>query len=268
MTDDREKKWQLFASEYQAPCEAALINDLAMRCFRDTGDGDYIAARLALRAGLASQAIWSGLQAIEKYLKCMLLLRRISSKGIGHDIVRARYLVRDNLGYDFAFGQNEEALFKHLAESGGDRYLVVSLHLFHHELAALDSLVWRLRQFCDVLDVDHYNDPPSGEVLARNLDLIAGKLCGSPSGGYLKYGRLEQILVNGSSPAHDGLVWRNAMFGGNQPFDSESGDFNYTASNAPLYNNPQIVSAVSKLVHLPKGALEAYIKLAGLMGRA
>lgn len=75
MSDDVKKTWQQFVSEYQPPSEAAWINDFAIKCFRDTGDGDYIAARLALKAGLATQAIWSGLQAVEKYLKCMLCWR-------------------------------------------------------------------------------------------------------------------------------------------------------------------------------------------------
>jgi len=30
----------------------ALINDFAIRSFRDTADGDYIAARMAFRAAL------------------------------------------------------------------------------------------------------------------------------------------------------------------------------------------------------------------------
>jgi len=54
-----------------------LINNFATRSFRDTGDGDYIAARLAYRAQLIPQFLWSSLQAIEKYLKCVLVLNRI-----------------------------------------------------------------------------------------------------------------------------------------------------------------------------------------------
>ncbi|VVO60980.1 hypothetical protein PS880_00800 [Pseudomonas fluorescens] len=267
MEPDVKKTWQQFVSEYQSPSEAALINDFAIRCFRDTGDGDYIAARLALKAGLATQAIWSGLQAVEKYLKCMLLLRRVSSKGVGHNIAELLRLVNDRLGYGIVLPDHEQAVFNHLAESCGDRYLVVSLHLFDHELSGLDALVWRLRQYCNVLDVEHYNDKPSQDVLFRNLNKIKKGQGGEPVGGHLAHGVLEKILADQNSRAHEGLVWRNAMFGGRQPFSASSDSFNFVATNSPLYLNPQIARAVSKLVHLPKGALEAFEELAVQRGK-
>ena len=142
MSDDVKKTWQQFVSEYQTPSEAAWINDFAIRCFRDTGDGDYIAARLALQAGLATQAIWSGLQAVEKYLKCMLLLRRVSSKGVGHKIAEGLRLVNDRLGYDIVLPDHEQAVFNHLAESCGDRYLS-RLVLYLGSGCSGDVLRWR-----------------------------------------------------------------------------------------------------------------------------
>jgi integrase len=55
----------------------AHLNNFAMQCFRDIADGDYIAARMAFRADLIPQALWASEQAIEKYLKAILLLRRV-----------------------------------------------------------------------------------------------------------------------------------------------------------------------------------------------
>lgn len=266
MSDDLKKTWQQFASEFQPPSEAAWINNFAVRSFRDTGDGDYIAARLAIRAGLATQAIWSGLQAVEKYLKCMLLLRRVSSKRVGHKIAEGLRLVNERLGYDIVLPRDEQTIFDHLAESGGDRYLVASLHLFDHELSGLDALVWRLRQYCDVLDVEHYNDKPSEAVLSRSLERIRARLGGEPVGGHLEHGALEKILADRHHRARDGLVWHNAMFGGGQPIIA-SENFNFVAINSPLYLNPQIVRQVSELVLLPKGALEAFEKLAALKSK-
>lgn len=54
----------------------ALMNDFATRSFRDIADQDYIAARLSYRYGLYSQFHWQSLQAIEKYLKAILLYNR------------------------------------------------------------------------------------------------------------------------------------------------------------------------------------------------
>lgn len=254
--------WERFTSSYQPPNEDLLINDLAIRCFRDVGDADYIAARLCLKAGLATQAIWSGLQAIEKYLKCMLLLGRVSSNSVGHKITKGLTLVNEDLGFDIVLPEHEQAVFDHLAGSEGDRYLVASLYLFHHELPGLDALVWRLRQYCAVLDIEHYNGPRCKKVLVRNLEKLRGRVRGNPAGGYLEGGYLEKVLSNERLGAHQGLVWRNAMFGGNQPFDTESGEFNFVASNSPLYLNPQIAEAISKLIYLPGGSLKAFQELA------
>src|SRR6266571_4943728 len=64
----------------------ALVNDFAVRCFRDIADGDYIAARMACRAALVMQFLWASQQAIEKYLKGILLLNRIPAKDVRHDL--------------------------------------------------------------------------------------------------------------------------------------------------------------------------------------
>ena len=41
-----------------------LLNDFAVRCFRDIADADYIAARMAYRADLMMQYLWASQQAI------------------------------------------------------------------------------------------------------------------------------------------------------------------------------------------------------------
>ena len=69
------------------------INDFAIRAFRDVADRDYLAARLACRADLIPQFLWSAQQAIEKYLKCILLLNRIQAKNVRHDINEALKLL-------------------------------------------------------------------------------------------------------------------------------------------------------------------------------
>ena len=63
-----------------------LLNDFAFRCFRDVADGDYIAARMAYRAGLTIQFLWACEQVIEKYLKCALLLNCVAAPKIGHSL--------------------------------------------------------------------------------------------------------------------------------------------------------------------------------------
>ena len=49
------------------------INSFASQSFRDQAERDYIAARQACRAELMPQFLWASHQAIEKYLKGILL---------------------------------------------------------------------------------------------------------------------------------------------------------------------------------------------------
>ena len=247
---------------YQTPNEAAWINNLAIRCFRDVGDGDYIAARLALRARLPGQFLWSGSQALEKYLKCMLLLGRVEAKKLRHDIAKALKLVNEKLHFNINLPAKEQEVFQHIADCEGDRYLVTSLTLFDHELSAFDSLVWRLRQYCHPPSLEHYNDSPSNDVLLKNLAQIENRLTGDPSEGHLEQGFLENILAANSHPAKDGLSWRNAKFGGNEPIAAHHGISSFMAINSPLYLHPEIARPVDEWIFLPKGAVEAFEALA------
>lgn len=247
---------------YQTPNEAAWINNLAIRCFRDVGDGDYIAARLALRARLPSQFLWSASQALEKYLKCMLLLGRVEAKKLRHDITKALKLVNEKLHFNINLPANEQEVFQHIADCEGDRYLVTSLTLFDYELSAFDSLVWRLRQYCHPLSLEHYNDSPSNDVLLKNLAQIENRLTEDPSKGHLEQGFLENILAANSHPAKDGLTWRNAKFGGNEPIAAHHGISSFMAINSPLYLHPEIARPVNEWIFLPKGAVEAFEALA------
>jgi hypothetical protein len=74
----------------------ALVNDFAVRSFRDIGDGDYIAARMACRAALVTQFLWASQQTVEKYLKCILLLNRLEAKKVRHDLRKALRKIKDS----------------------------------------------------------------------------------------------------------------------------------------------------------------------------
>lgn len=60
---------------------------LAWRLFREAADEDYLVARWSVSAGLDYQFAWSSQQAIEKYLKCALLLNDVNVKFYGHKLL-------------------------------------------------------------------------------------------------------------------------------------------------------------------------------------
>src|SRR5678815_5339299 len=106
---------------------SALLNDFATRSFRDVADLDYIAARLACRAHLHSQFNWCALQAIEKYLKAILLYNRIRAKKVNHDLGIALKLMK-SLPFELDLSAPTMELIDYLGDVGRFRYLEISYY--------------------------------------------------------------------------------------------------------------------------------------------
>ena len=100
-----------------------LINDFAIRSFREVADYDYIAARMAYRAQLVPQFLWSSLQAIEKYLKCILLLNRIKANRVRHDLSTSLDLLKTCAPFELRLQKPSRELIEHLDTYGRFRYL-------------------------------------------------------------------------------------------------------------------------------------------------
>jgi hypothetical protein len=127
----------------------AKRNSFINRSFRDTADRDYIAARLLYRQRLSEQFLWLALQAVEKYLKAILLYHDYSTKELSHNIVEALNKPRaiENLGFQVTKGAEE--FIDYLNNQGPNRYFSYSHHLGSEALPQLDSVVWQIRRFCD-----------------------------------------------------------------------------------------------------------------------
>lgn len=241
---------------YRPPTAHAKVNDVAIRCFRDIDDGDYIAARLAMRTRLGSQFLWSAEQAVEKYLKCILMLNRISTKDLVHDIERALQRVNTDLPFKICLSVREQEIFDHLVQWNSDRYLITSFHLMYEELLNLDMLVWRLRQYCKALDVEHYADAPSANVLLQNIKRIEAGLTVQAKNGHIDGGRLEQILEDKDHPARDALIWKNFRYNPRQrkiiAFPT-----GVQGVNAPLFIYPEVAQEASKWMQIKGPFVEA-----------
>jgi hypothetical protein len=103
-----------------------LINDFAIRSFRTTADRDYIHARLAYRAELLPQFLWSSLHALEKYPKCILLLNRIDGRGIKHEITPALKRIAEQGKFKVKLSNQSESFIKDLESGARFRYCEVS----------------------------------------------------------------------------------------------------------------------------------------------
>ena len=234
----------------------ADLNSFAIRCFRDTADQDYIAARLSYRAGLIPQFHWSALQAIEKYLKGILLLNRIVAKNLSHDLELA-LAHADKLSFRIELTDGTRNLIKLLDTYGRFRYLETSWSIHGPRLCLLDRAVWEVRRYCQVLDFEGvFPDGSRRNLLSANLKALKAseKL---PHRHHLFGGRLEEIVAKETHPARPGLIWQNLYFGsrGRKAVRMRTG---FSAVNAPLSLHPEILEEVLRYVYLPKEVVKAF----------
>lgn len=240
----------------QAKQMDTLLNDFAIRSFRDMADGDYIAARMALRAGLMHQFLWSSQQAIEKYLKCILLLNRIPAK-VGHDIEKAMALTR-RLPFAIQKRPQSEKFIKHVAAYGEYRYLDVSTYLHGYALLDLDMAVWDLRRYCQVLRMPGGDPTPTeARIFEMTLENIQESSNKPPQKFRIPNGRLETVIEKKSHPSREPLLWQNGLFGARRRKTVRIAD-QMQMTNAPLWLHPEILDELLQYIHIPKDLATFY----------
>lgn len=242
-----------------------LINDFATRCFRDVADQDYIAARMCYRAGLIPQFHWSALQAIEKYLKAILLYNRVKANNVWHDLESALRLT-DKLPFTIVLSDCSKELIKHINRFGKYRYLESSYYIYGPKLAQFDKTVWEIRRYCRVLNYDvKMRNGKTANMLVMELEMIRKSGTLSATAYRLHGGLLENTLDKKGHPARGALQWKNLFFGSRRRRTVEM-PTHFHSTNAPLTLHPEILEEVVKYVHLPKEVIKAYRKELGTSG--
>jgi HEPN domain-containing protein len=239
------------------PLIDALLNDFATRSFRDVADEDYIAARLAFRARLIPQFLWGGLQALEKYLKCMLVLNRIPAS-CGHDLGEILAAFEKSKPFELRLSARSKTFVKFLDTYGRHRYFESSWYVMGGEIVDLDRAVWEMRRYARIMRYDFHGKDGSKInalpiELAHNVDAESRH----PQDFHIMGGRLESILEKRGHPARESLVWQNGFFGRSRrrSVRLRSG---LQAANSPLTLHPELLDEVLKYVWLPKDVREAY----------
>jgi len=218
----------------------ALVNDFAIRSFRDIADGDYIVARMACRAQLVTQFLWASHQAVEKYLKCILLLNRIEAKNVQHDLRKALRKIEESDKISLDLAMRSKKFIEMLDDYGAFRYFEISQHAFGADLITLDRAVWELRRHCTCAEWPKNQKLRNG--FAAPLVLLRG-------------GCLEKIIDDPKDHARKPLLWQNAFFGKRTRKGVRIWKW-IKAQNAPLYLNPQILDEVLKYVYIPNRLLK------------
>ena len=238
----------------------AMVNDFAIRSFRDVADDDYIAARMALRATLVPQFLWSSLQAIEKYLKAILLLNRTRSTEPTHR-VSALLTKVENIGkLQFRISTPAREFVDYLNMYGRFRYLEVSYYGRGREIISLDRAVWEIRRYCNRLDSSRkQSDGTIVHMLEHELRQIQQSERDPKTFPWFQ-GELEEILTDRKHPARPGLVWNNFYFGSRRRKSIRVVDW-YEGVNSPLALYPELFEEVRKYVFLPKAMVDDFKEL-------
>lgn len=210
---------------------------------------DYISARMSYRAGLIEQFHWQGLQAIEKYLKAILLYNRIIAKKLGHDLAKALVKAKQ-LPFDLKLTAPALELINHLDTFGRFRYLEVSYFIRGPKLFDLDRTVWEIRRYCRILKYEiRLRDGTMKQMLPFELKGIEQSKSAPPHKFRLQGGALEKILDNRKDAARQPLIWQNGFFG-HKHRRIHTMHVRSQSKNSPLILHPEILDEVGKYVYI------------------
>jgi HEPN domain-containing protein len=233
------------------------LNSFATQSFRDQADRDYIAARLACRYELFPQFLWSSHQAIEKYLKAILLYNRIPADRVRHDFVAALSLAK-SLPFSIELSQRSQSFIEHLSKCGEFRYIDVPYDVHGHILIDLDLTVWEIRRYCQVLNVFGKTLPPQEEGLLSKAKADLAQSSSRPRHKFrLHGGLLESLLSNGKHPSRAALLWQNAVYGVRKRATVRVKEHLHF-QNPHLYLYPEMLDELVKYVFIPPKLAKAY----------
>lgn len=233
------------------------LNSFATQSFRDQADRDYIAARLACRFELIPQFLWSSQQALEKYLKAILLYNRIKATNVGHNITTALSLTKD-LPFPIELSERSHSFINHVATCGEYRYLDIPYYVEGHLLVDLDLAVWEIRRYCQVLDVFGKVLPPEEETLLKKAQVELSRSLAEPRYKFrLLDGFLEKVLDDRKHSCRTALLWQNAIYGVRKR-STVRVKRHFHAQNPILYLCPEMLDEILKFVFIPKKLEKAY----------
>lgn len=234
-----------------------LVNQFAIRSFRETADKDYITARMAYRARLIQPYRWSALHCLEKYVKGILLLNRIDAKNLGHSALPGIERINKHGKFKIDLTAATVSFINNLEDDGAeDRYYLVSYDIEPLDIIRFDRAVWELRRYCQSLDYESTDmNGNAVNMLPHEIERIHQAKDEYEKGTCITGGFLEQIVENKDHPAREALIWKNLFFGLSRRKAVKIHP-DWEAGNSPFFLNPEIIDEVVKYVTIPKDIAE------------
>lgn len=230
-----------------------LVNDFAIRSFRETADKDYIAARMAYRAQLIQPFLWSALHCLEKYVKGILVLNRVDAKDLGHTVLPGIERMKLLGKFEVDLSVDTVRFITELEDYGAKyRYYEVSYSIEPFDIVRLDRAVWEIRRYCQSLDYEIVEtNGKSVNLLAHQLDRIHRAKAKLEKGTCVIGGTLEKIIKEKDHPAREALIWKNLFFGPSRRKGVKMRP-RRESGNSPFFLHPEIIDEVVKYVYIPK----------------
>lgn len=234
-----------------------LVNDFAIRSFRETADKDYIAARMAYRARLIQPFLWSALHCLEKYVKGILVLNRVKAHK-GHSVLPGIERMKQHGKFELDLSADTVNFLKKLEDYGAEyRYYEVSYDILPFDIVRFDRAVWELRRYCQPLDYDTVDmNGKTVNLLTHELDRVHRAKAKHEKGTCVTGGILEKIVEKKDHPAREALIWNNLFFGPSRRKRVKMRP-DWEAGNSPFFLHPEIIDEVVKYVYIPKDIAES-----------
>lgn len=205
-----------------------VLNTFATDVFRKQADYDYISARANYHMRIRQQFLWSAHQAVEKYLKAILLFNGRSAryyahlgtakrKQFDHDLDALNAEVQKIALLKYEIEPEDKSFLSYLSRQGGaNRYLGTSAYNTADAIHSLDRLVWHIRRYCQYIPDRglgcRAEVPGMQEAIVRSINDPSAKR--APHKFALQTGELERVIARDpSDPARKVLLWANIFYG-------------------------------------------------------
>lgn len=236
-----------------------LVNDFANRSFRDLADQDYVSARIAYRMEFDQQFRWCSLQAIEKYLKAILIYNRVSAKGIRHDLNKALMRIENITDLEFYLPSSDVADFiKYISDYGSDRYLSHPTHLKDSALLTLDKTVWSIRRYCFFMRQVIQVKGEAKELFELNKQEATNPYFEEKRHKYRVFNGYLEKIIEKRLPPYDNLVWKNFFYGRVKKHKIKNFRFRMSSQNPTHAIHNEVFDTLDSLVDFPKAIKMLY----------
>lgn len=225
--------------------QKVYLNEYARVCFRNIADEDYIAARILYRNKSYDQFLTMAHQAIEKYIKAILLFNQVSIKQKNKGIHNLKLLLErcDIKIPHFNIEKRTRETLKYFNGLDQIRYLTYSFSANSNYLLDLDSAIFDLRRYCQ-----SNIDKAKGLSRLNIKDLRLRK-------NIVLDGYLERYLKKPDKykEKYNNLIWKNFYYGNNKKNTIKYGH-TFWAKSSPIStkNDSASYDVVKEFVPFPK----------------